>query len=224
MDGQQPRSIRLFDRQAEFYLLDQRHLPHWSQTGTLAFITWRTWDSIAQEVLDRWQAEDNDWVRRHGVDPRAANREEQLAQIHRRLPDRLRRFRSSRWHAHLDRLHGDCILRRPELHQVVAECLRHFDGQRYELTDFIVMPNHVHLLAAFPDEQAMVAQCYRWKRYTALRINQLVERRERFWQTDAFDHLVRTVEQFDFLRKYIADNPRRARLKAGEYAHFSKQL
>jgi type I restriction enzyme R subunit len=140
------------------------------------------------------------------------------------LSRRFRRFRSTRWHNHLDALHGECALRRPQLHHEVARSLRHFDGDRYELTDLIVMPNHVHLLAAFRNAGAMLAQCQSWKRYTAKRINDVLGRRGRFWQSDAFDHLVRSVEQFDYLRGYIADNPRRARLKEGEYAHFSKRL
>jgi len=79
-------------------------------------------------------------------------------------------------------------------------------------TDFVVMPNHVHLLAAFPDEGSMLAQCESWKHYTATKINRFLGRSSRFWQQDGFDHLVRSVEQFEYLRAYIADNPRRAHL------------
>jgi hypothetical protein len=33
------------------------------------------------------------------------------------------------------------------------------------------MPNHVHLLAAFANEEAMLSQCESWKHYTARAIN-----------------------------------------------------
>jgi type I restriction enzyme R subunit len=110
------------------------------------------------------------------------------------------------------------------LAEEVARSLKHFDGDRYDLTDFVVMPNHVHLLVAFPDEQSMLAQCESWKHYTAAKINPALGRKGRFWQQDGFDHLVRSIEQFQYYRDYIADNPRRARLDEGEYIHFSKQV
>jgi type I restriction enzyme R subunit len=80
--------------------------------------------------------------------------------------DRLRDFRryvSDRWSDHLDELHGACVLRHPECAAIVGDSLRHFDEDRYCLSDFVVMPNHIHMLAAFLTEEAMLAQCESWK-------------------------------------------------------------
>ena len=107
---------------------------------------------------------------------------------------------------------------------MVAESLRRFHGEQYVLSDFVVMPNHVHVLAAFADEQAMLAQCESWKHYTAHEINRALGRRGRFWQQDGFDHLVRSAEQYDHLRRYIADNPERARLQPDEYVYETREL
>jgi putative transposase len=85
------------------------------------------------------------------------------------------------------------------------------------------MPNHVHLLAAFSDEEAMLAQCESWKHYTAGKINRALNRKGRFWQQDGFDHLVRSLEQFEYLQQYIADNPRRAHLTPTEYLLYSSR-
>ena len=54
---------------------------------------------------------------------------------------------------------------------IVAGSIRHFDGDRYRVTDFVVMPNHAHLLVSFPTEEQMLAQCENWKHFTAVRIN-----------------------------------------------------
>jgi len=78
--------------------------------------------------------------------------------------------------------------------------------------------------ASFPDEAAMLAQCESWKHFTAMKINRRQKRRGRFWQQDGFDHLVRSEEQFEYLRKYIASNPSRAQLRPGEYIHYSRAL
>ena len=69
----------------------------------------------------------------------------------------------------------------------------------------------------------MLKQCESWKRFTSTQINRLLRRTGRFWQADAFDHLVRSEAQFDYLRSYIAENPRRANLKPNEYFHYSSQ-
>ena len=83
--------------------------------------------------------------------------------------------------------------------------------------DFVVMPNHVHLLASFPTEDAMKSQCDSWLHFTAFQINKRLGRKGKFWQQEPFDHLVRSVEQYEYLRRYIVENPIKAKLSPGEY-------
>ncbi|MFO1000810.1 MAG: hypothetical protein U0936_10745 [Planctomycetaceae bacterium] len=45
-----------------------------------------------------------------------------------------------------------------------------------------------------------------------------------FWQTEQFDHLVRSEEQFRFLRDYIRKNPGQAGLRTEEYLHYSRAM
>ena len=113
-------------------------------------------------------------------------------------------------------------MRRRELAAIVGESLQKFDGDRYVLTDFVVMPNHVHLLAAFPKEDMMVKQCANWKRFTARKINAVTARKDEFWQEDVFEHLVRSPEHFEHYRKYIACNGQRAKLPTTDYLAYSK--
>ena len=80
-------------------------------------------------------------------------------------------------------------MRRPVIANVVANSLFHFNGQKYELGDFVVMPNHVHLLVVFPDPLTMKNQCTSWMRFTATEINRIVGRHGAFWQEEPFDHL-----------------------------------
>ena len=54
----------LFDPKADLSIYEHFR-PHWSQAGAIVFITFRTADSIPQEVLDRWDREKHDWMRRH---------------------------------------------------------------------------------------------------------------------------------------------------------------
>jgi type I restriction enzyme R subunit len=92
------------------------------------------------------------------------------------------------------------------------------------MTDFVVMPNHVHLLAAFANEDGMLTQCEGWKHYQAVQINRVLGTSGRFWQQDGFDHLVRSIEQFEALRRYIAGNPKKSRLQERQFRQYSKIL
>jgi type I restriction enzyme R subunit len=216
------QAIQVFDPSQEVAVVDRR-LPHWSQAGTISFITWRTFDSLPKNVIDGWFAERNEWLKLHGIAP-AGDWPKLVQSLSPSSRHELNCLLSERWHDALDSSHGKCVLRRPELSQIVSNSLLHFDGDKYELTDFVVMPNHVHLLAAFPDEATMLRQCDSWKHYTATQINRRLGRDGRFWQQDGFDHLVRSLDEFEYLRRYIANNPRRAKLRPGEYIHWSKAL
>jgi REP element-mobilizing transposase RayT len=215
--------LQVFDPKQEITVVNRR-LPHWSQAGTISFITWRTWDSIPAKVLADWRAERRHWLTLHGIDAASGDWQSQLQQLAPAHRQEFQRHFSDRWNEHLDACHGDCVLRRPEIAQIVAESLIHSDGDRYELTDFVIMPNHIHLMASFPGDDLMLRQCESWKHFTATKINRLLNRKGRFWQQDSFDHLVRSTQQFLYLRSYIAENPLRAKLQAGHWVHWSKEM
>jgi type I restriction enzyme R subunit len=190
--------------------------PHWSQAGAVVFITFRTQDSIPREVLKRWDEEKQEWLRKRCLDTGAhwlAIIPTLTAKDRARFDKTFDRCRET----FLDSCHGRCLLKRPELAKIVADALLHFDGQRYRMGDFIVMPNHVHLLAVFPTAEVMREQCDSWLHYTAFRINEALGEKGKFWQQEPFDHLDRSPQQYDYLREYIADNPRKARLAPGAY-------
>ena len=213
--------LRFFDPKTPFAIVE-RELPHWAQAGSLCFLTWRTHDSMPRSVLEAWYAERHAWLRKHGIAPDSPDWRLRLHALGGDSEVEFLRAFSDRWQEHLDDCHGACVLERPDLAAIVAEALKRFDGDRYDLTDFVVMPNHVHVLVAFPGEPAMLAHCESWKRFSATKINRLLGRRGRFWQQDGFDHLVRSAEQFEYLRGYIAANPRKAGLPPGVGVHFSK--
>jgi putative transposase len=192
--------------------------PHWSQAGAVVFITFRTHDSVPDEVVHRWEQEKQEWLRIRGIGDGThwslvlpTLPEKDRADFHRTFNRCREQF--------LDTCHGRCLFRRPELAQIVADSLLHFDGQRYRMGDFVVMPNHVHLLAVFPSATAMKDQCDSWLHYTAYRIRQVLGEKGKFWQQEPFDHLVRSPEQYEYLRRYIAENPLKARLRTGEYLY-----
>lgn len=219
-----PFPFRFFDRDDEMFITEQRRFPHWSQAGTLCFITWRTWDSLPRTVIAAWHQERGEWLLRHQIDPSRDDWRSQLALLPRQKQREFHDTFTSRWEDSLDDCHGACVLRQPELANLVQTSLLHFHGDRYFLTDCVVMPNHVHLLAAFTDPEGMSKQCASWKHFTARHINRKLNQRGHFWASESFDHLVRSEEQFEYYRDYLANNPVKANLRLGEYLHFSRDL
>ncbi len=218
----QREDIGFFDPEAEF-AITERGLPHWAQSCTVCFITWRAADSLPNSVLDRIDNEIAIILKQHGLDPNADWKQE--------LSQREISFRGQvHWDIFatrdkfLDEGHGQCLLGREACYQIVFDSLLRFDTDRYFLTDTVVMPNHVHFMAAFENSETMLKQCDEWKRFTARKINKVVGRSGEFWQRDQFDHLIRSPEYFERYRRYIAENPRSARLAEGIYLHFQKLL
>lgn len=198
------------------------HLPHWDQEGATYFITWRTADSIPKGVWTRWKQERDAWLVTHGIDPLAWDWRRQVEELSDEERQDFRRF-SKALENELDAGHGECVLRRLELAEMVTNALRFFDGQRYELGDFVVMPNHVHLLVGGMARNAMLKQVESWKKWSAIKINEALGRSGRFWQDESFDHLVRSEASFEKFRKYIQENPVKAGLKKGEFVWWRRE-
>jgi putative transposase len=206
-----------FDPKAEKFISELCR-PHWSQAGAVIFITFRTHDSIPSEVIERWDREKQEWLRQRGKQMEAHWSVAVRALSEKDRADFQKTFDRCR-EEFLDLCHGRCLLRRPELAQIVADSLLHFDGERYRMGDFIIMPNHVHLLAVFSTAGVMKDQCDSWLHYTAFRINRTIDHKGKFWQQEPFDHLVRNPAQYDYLRRYIADNPHKAGLTVSKYLY-----
>src|SRR5688500_1204126 len=106
--------IRVFDPHSE-YAITMRKLPHWSQAGTLSFITWRTWDSIPEPVLVTWLEERDAWLTQRGIDPARADWRAQLQMLESSVLHEFKLQLSDRWNDQLDKCQGACVLRQQEL-------------------------------------------------------------------------------------------------------------
>ena len=209
------REFQFFDPRAEL-TITAGHLPHWQQPGATYFITYRTSDSISQVAMDRILRSRDDWLARHGINAAQSNWHQQLGKRPIQLRETFRRSFAAELEQELDQLAGECLLQRADLAAIVSESLQRFDGERYRLAAFVVMPNHVHVLAQIFPERAMLDQCYGWKHFQAHKINQRLGRRGHFFQAESFDHLVRDEEHFWKFRRYIEQNPERAKLNPDE--------
>lgn len=207
---------RFFDPAADTTVA-RRHLPHWEQENAYYFLTFRTADSLPAGVHADWLADRHRWLQSHGIDPLSEGCSARIEQ----LPFAQRREFTARfagfWHRQLDACRGACRLRDPTLRRMVVESIVCFDRERYSLVAFVVMPNHAHVLAGMNGRGVLRDICRSWKHFSATRINREQRRAGRFWQSESYDHLVRTPQSLERFRDYIVANPGKAGLEPDEY-------
>ncbi len=167
------------------------NLPHWRQPGTTYFVTFRCADALPQEKLDQWQQELDEWLAAHPEPHDDATRQE----FYERFPQRIQTW--------LDSGYGECVLREPAMRQIVESALRHFDGQRYRLAEFVVAANHVHALVTPLGEHLLSDILHSWKSFTSNQINKARGKSGTFWQKESFDHIVRSPASLAKFREYI---------------------
>ena len=114
----------------------------------------------------------------------------------------------------LDPTSGVCLLRDPDLAAVVENALLHFQGERYALSAWCVMPNHAHAVVTPFVEHALSDVLQTWKSYSAHEINRRLNRKGKVWQKESFDHLVRNQAGFEKFVSYTERNPVAAGLVA----------
>ncbi|MGJ0454654.1 MAG: transposase [Methylocystis sp.] len=91
----------------------------------------------------------------------------------------------------LDSGEGDSPLAQPDHANMVADSLRAFAGQRYDLHGWCVMPNHVHVLMTLREGYRLGDVVKSWKTFTARRINHARGGVGSLWAPDYFDRYMR---------------------------------
>ena len=156
----------------------RRYLPHVDLPGLLQAITFRLDDSLPKEVFERLAQEAED-------DP----------------------VRRKRIEAALNAGHGECWLQRQEIAEIVENALFHFDGQRYRLIAWCVMPNHVHVLIETWERWPLADVIQSWKSFTAKAINRQLGQGGEVWQREYFDRYIRDDRHLQATIEYIENNP-----------------
>ncbi|MBC8870619.1 MAG: transposase [Planctomycetes bacterium] len=192
----------------------RRRLPHWDQPGATYFVTTCLLGSIPAQGL----AEIERVRRRLQRQPRPAD-----------VPSddwKTRQWKrvfvaNEEW---LDCKPAVRYLVDDRLAAEVVRSLKHFDGERYDLVAWAVMPSHLHwvfrprdewvqsLGAAAKDRSPRRRIQHSVNLHTALECNRLLRRTGGFWQRESYDHCVRDEEELERIVAYIHANPVRAGL------------
>lgn len=193
------------------------NLPHWRQDGATYFVTFHLNDSLPVAALNLIQTERNQWLEKHGVAPNASEvhvRRALSESDHATYRSLVRRVSEK----HLDAGYGECYLADAAVMNKVRDEMLHSDREHWHIGDFVVMPNHVHLLIV-PSTMPLENCLKSIKGRSAIGCNRLLGRQGTFWQKESFDHIVRDVKQLRKFRKYIRENPVKAGIQLPKLAY-----
>ena len=193
------------------------YLPHLRQKGCTYFATFRLADSVPVGRLNQWKQERHTWLSARNIDVTNSKWKEAFLQLS--IQDRQvyeRNFASKLFES-LDEGFGESWLKQKEVQGIVAAGMRHFDGIRLHLGDFVIMPNHVHALMTPIDGFELEEVLHSVKSWTANQVNGVLSRTGELWMKDSFDRLVRDGEELLRIQQYIRRNPVKAKLIAGEF-------
>lgn len=187
----------------------QGNLPHWQQEHVWYFVTFRLADSIPAEVAEQIKAEREAWLKKNPNGKEGKYSKEQLKEYNSLFSDRIESL--------LNDCKGSCILRNREIADIVKKAIEHFNKQRYVLDEWVIMPNHVHVLLKPLSENKLDEILHSWKSFTANEINKALGKKGQVWMHESYDHIVRNEKALHTIRNYIRQNPVKAKLADGEF-------
>ncbi len=165
------------------------YLPHLDIAGFVQMLNFRLADAMPGEIIKRWQTE-----------LLSLAEGKRARELHKRIEH------------YLDIGYGECHLRDPLIAEMVENALLFFDGQRYRLLNWVIMPNHVHVLVETVESHPLSEILHSWKSYTAQEANKILGRKDAFWQREYFDRYIRDESHFAACAEYIHQNPVKAGL------------
>ncbi len=182
------------------------YLPHLKVEGATYFVTFRLADSLPKEVLLRLKAQRDDLLRKNSQLPPEL--------VHQERGQPFEGY-ASEIDALLDRSNGESWLGRASIASIVASALNYFASTHYELSAWVVMPNHVHAVIRPLLEHTLDEILHSWKSYTANQANRLLNRSGNpFWQKETYDHWIRDETDHAHCCQYTETNPVKAGLCA----------
>jgi len=106
----------------------------------------------------------------------------------------------------LDAGYGSCLFADAANRLVVEDAIRYYDGKRYSLYAYVVMPNHVHVLFMPNDGETIQSLIRDLKHFVSVKLSERKTWNGSFWQSEYWDTLVRDAAHFDRVRAYIRGN------------------
>ncbi len=161
------------------------YLPHWDFANSLQGITFRLADSVPVSVVKAWKKEleviEDDAMRESELNRSIAKYE--------------------------DAGHGELLLGIPECAEIVQKKLIENHLISYELLEWCIMPNHVHVMIRLLPDHSLSGIIQKWKGGSSMEINRFLKPSGTLWAIDYYDRAIRDEDHYYNGRRYIRRNP-----------------
>ncbi len=190
-------------------MIVHKDLPHINAYDRYQYITYRLADSLPYEIIETMR----------------------LALLEYYENDRKKEL-TNRINNYIDNGYGSSILAHPLIGNMILKNWQHFSGKLYDLIEWVIMPNHVHLIIKEYKESDINVIIDKWKSYSSKQIIKLSEsitnnvdfyiykkeslnnliKSKKIWQRNYWDHYIRSDEELYNTIDYIYQNPVKAGL------------
>jgi REP element-mobilizing transposase RayT len=179
------------------------YLPHWELAGATYSVTFRVHGSLPAEVVDRLHEERRRIARAIGGGrPLTAIEEMHLGAYMERRYD--------------DALHDNVSiapLANRDVADALARTLTFFEGERYRLEAWSIMPNHVHTVCTPLAAHTIANILHSWKSFSSNRLQEILGTSGVFWDREYYDRIVRDERDLADTVEYVLRNPEKAGLR-----------
>jgi len=169
------------------------YLPHFDSCDVVQHVTFHLVDSLPKETVERLLSE----LKHVDADRQQIEKQRNLEIL-------------------MDAGHGECWLQRPDCARIVQDALLHFDGERYRMIAWVIMPNHVHALFQTLNNWSLNSVVASWKTFTANRIRKRIDLPEQpqtsVWHPEFWDRYIRDKNHLVRVMDYVHNNPVKAGL------------
>jgi REP-associated tyrosine transposase len=181
----------------------RRRLPHWQVSKKAYFVTFRLRGSLPKEIVLKLKDQ------RNAISNRGNDENEQY---------NFQRHEFREIELILDSIKNDnnAYLTRDDIAPILMQAFEYLENKYcWRFPSFVIMPNHVHCLciADKTGAKASLTKIFSlFKRFTARKMNEKLNKQGRIWVDENFDHWCRTAEKEQSVKRYIANNPVKAGL------------
>lgn len=181
--------------------IKRRNLPHWHLDNCIQFVTFHLADSLPKSVRLELQM-----IKQRFVDKNPEPwTQETNARFKSLFPTAINDY--------LDSGYGKCYLRYRECATIMSDTITYFDGERYKIHRFVIMPNHVHVLVELTGSHGLSQICKSWKNYSALKINRILGKSGKLWHHESWDRMIRNERHYVNVVNYIEKNIKQGGVK-----------
>jgi 1-hydroxy-2-methyl-2-(E)-butenyl 4-diphosphate synthase len=182
------------------------YLPHWRIPGATYAVTFRIKDSLPASILREYEQQKSILLERISQEKQRAGSRDASESL-RKLNAEIQALTETIIEPALHVADGPRPLADPAIATMMMKALKHFDGTRYDLLAWSVMPNHVHALLTPRKGHELEKILQGMKTHSAKEANRMLGTSGTFWQEEYYDHIVRGGEDLKHQVAYILRNP-----------------